>query len=200
MQEIEKATNQARELTLHLLTFAKGEIPTKTIANFKELVLESVNLMLSGSNVSFCFNIPDDLFLVKIDEGQIKQVINNLTINAMQAMTKGGTIWVNAENIVIDQEDGDSEIGLEPGNYIKVSFKDEGIGIPADNLSKIFDPYFTSKESGTGLGLATCYSIIKNHRGLIKVESQVGVGTKFYIFLPAIDDNAGIIQKQEEAI
>jgi CheY-like chemotaxis protein len=128
------------------------------------------------------FCIPDRLQPVKIDAWQISQVINNLVINAEQAMPDGGVIKVSADTVTVGQEDG---LPLEEGTYIRISVKDEGIGIPEQFLQKIFDPYFTTKQKGSGLGLATSYSIIKNHGGHIAVESELGVGTSFCIWLPA---------------
>ncbi len=143
--------------------------------------------MLRGSNVRYELSIPQDLWSVHIDLGQINQVINNLFINALQAMLKGGTISVQAENCLIE---GDSVIPLTPGKYVRIHIQDQGIGIPPENVQKIFDPYFTTKKTGSGLGLTTAYSIIKKHDGLITVGSQVGVGTTFCIYLPASQASA----------
>jgi CheY-like chemotaxis protein len=126
----------------------------------------------------------NDLKCSEIDEGQISQVINNLVINADQSMPDGGTITVEAENIDIGPGDG---LPLQHGEYIKIAIRDTGSGIPAADLPKIFDPYFSTKQQGKGLGLASCYSIINNHDGLITVDSQEGEGTTFFIYLPASD-------------
>ena len=128
------------------------------------------------------FYVPDDLWPVNIDEGQVSQAINNLIINADQAMPEGGIIEVRAENVVITKDFG---IPLPPGEYLKISIKDQGVGIPEKYLQKIYDPYFTTKQRGSGLGLATTYSIIRKHDGYIDLESKVGVGTIFYMWLPA---------------
>jgi CheY-like chemotaxis protein len=172
-----------------LLTFSKGGSPVKEVASIKELIEETVGFCLSGSNANYRLEIPDGLMASNIDKGQIDQVINNLLINALQAMPAGGTITVIAENFIL-REDGPAEhahLGLLPGNYIKVSIKDEGVGIAPKDLEKIFDPYFTTKPQGTGLGLTTSYSIIKNHNGAITVESQFGEGSVFSFYLPALE-------------
>jgi CheY-like chemotaxis protein len=117
-----------------------------------------------------------------MDEGQINQVIHNLVINAIQAMPQGGSIFIHGSNVEIG---ADENIALRSGNYVKISFRDTGSGIPKRNLSRIFDPYFTTKEKGSGLGLATCYSVIKKHDGLLNVSSELGVGTEFSFYLPA---------------
>ena len=128
------------------------------------------------------FNVSDDIWAADIDAGQIGQVINNLIINAMQAIGNGGTITVSINNYHIGQE---SAMSLFPGDYVQVTIEDTGCGIPQETMNKIFDPYFTTKENGNGLGLASCYSIIKNHEGMITVSSVEGQGTTFSLYLPA---------------
>ncbi|MCK4907107.1 MAG: response regulator, partial [Spirochaetes bacterium] len=128
---------------------------------------------------------PDDLLSVRIDQGQISQVINNLIINADQAMPEGGIIKIKSENIQIKKN---QDFPLPSGKYIKISIGDQGTGISEEYLNKIFDPFFTSKPNGNGLGLTICYSIIKKHNGYITVESKIGHGTIFYIYLPAFQD------------
>ena len=137
-----------------------------------------------------------DLWLVDIDEGQISQVINNLVINADQAMPHGGIIWVSAGNLAIEPGD---ETALVPGNYLQITVRDEGMGIPKHNLSRIFDPYFTTKPTGVGLGLSTSYSVMKRHDGLINVESQVGIGTGFHLYLPASHSPTAVRSSHEPA-
>jgi CheY-like chemotaxis protein len=148
------------------------------------LLEESVKLALAGSNSLGELALPDNLWLVEIDEGQINQVFNNLLINAVQAMPGGGKIGIEAENIVIEEG---TDLTLPHGKYVKLAITDQGTGIPGKYLDKIFDPYFTTKQKGSGLGLATAYSIIRNHAGLIKVKSQLEGGTIFEIYLPAKD-------------
>ena len=146
-----------------------------------QLLRDSVDFALSGSNVTCNFEIPDDLRAVEVDEGQINQAIQNLVINARQAMPEGGVLKLKAENYTVTVKDN---LPLLDGRYVKITVEDHGVGIPKEFLSKIFDPYFTTKEIGSGLGLATTHSIIKRHGGNIYVESETGVGTIFNIYLP----------------
>ncbi|HEX3034302.1 MAG TPA: PAS domain S-box protein [Thermodesulfobacteriota bacterium] len=184
LSDAEKACLSASNLTHQLLTFSRGGAPIKRVTIIGELIKESASFVLRGSKAGREFSIPEDLWLIESDEGQISQVVNNLVINADQAMPEGGVIRIKGENVVVG--DGD-RLPIMKGRYVKVTVEDEGGGIPEEYMSKIFDPYFTTKQSGSGLGLATTYSIIKNHDGYIQVESKVGVGTKFYIYLPASD-------------
>lgn len=181
--KIEKAALQAKDLTKQLQTFSRGGNPLKEIVPIDKLLKEVTKLSLSGSKVQAQFLISDNLYYGNVDKGQISQVINNLIINAVQAMPQGGTIYVKAKNIVNDEVTGTPF--LREKNYIKICIEDEGTGILKRNLSKIFDPFFTTKQGGTGLGLATCYSIIKKHKGYITVDSIRGKGTVFYFYLPA---------------
>ncbi|MDD5311870.1 MAG: PAS domain S-box protein [Dehalococcoidia bacterium] len=183
----ENACIRAKDLTHQLLTFAKGGAPVKATKSVAEILKNTAHFALSGSNVKSEFNIQGDLWYAEIDEGQISQVVHNLIVNANQAMPQGGTIGISASNIVLD---AGNELSLRDGRYIKISVSDQGIGIPDTYLKNIFDPYFTTKQKGTGLGLATSYSIIRNHGGLISVESTLGEGTTFYIYLPASTNKA----------
>jgi PAS domain S-box-containing protein len=189
--DAEKACFRASRLTKQLLTFSRGGAPVKEVASVKELIEETVGFCLAGSNADYRLEIPDDLPAATIDKGQIDQVLNNLLINALQAMPAGGTITVTAESVFINDEDiaiaEHSFSSLTRGNYIKVSIKDEGVGISPKDMEKIFDPYYTTKPQGTGLGLTTSYSIIKNHNGVITVESKPGKGSVFSFFLPALE-------------
>ncbi len=178
----EKACLRARDLTKQLLTFAKGGAPVKSTTSIASIIGDTVEFALRGSSVRCCLHIPEHLWPVVVDEGQISQVLQNLVINAEQAMSEGGVINVTVENeSIIDS----SDVPLKPGNYVRVSVADQGIGIPQDHLSKIFDPYFTTKQKGSGLGLATTYSIIKRHEGHISVSSALGKGACFTLYLPA---------------
>jgi len=187
LTEAEKACIRAKDLTQQLLTFSKGGAPVKKLTPIGKLIKESASFAVSGSNARCEFSISEDLWLVEVDEGQMNQVINNLVINAQQAMPEGGVIRISAENKIVSAGDG---LPVKDGRYIKIIIEDHGIGIPKEHLSKIFDPYFTTKHKGSGLGLTTAYSIIKNHDGYIGVESKLGVGTKFYIYLPASEKGA----------
>jgi PAS domain S-box-containing protein len=179
---VEKATHQAKDLTQQLLTFSRGGAPIKKTTSIGELIRDTAGFALRGSNVKCRFSIPDDLWPVEIDEGQISQVINNLIINADQAMPEGGVLEISIENVTITPQ---QQISLTPGRYISISIRDQGVGIPQQHLQKVFDPYFTTKQKGSGLGLATTYSIIKHHNGHISVESQPGKGSTFIVWLPA---------------
>ncbi len=180
---IEKATESATALTQQLLTFSKGGEPVKKQVNTKELLEGAVSFALRGSNVGYRFSLEEVLWAVNADQGQISQVVNNLTINADQAMPGGGTLHIKARNIEVNDEN--PVAGLKGGAYIEIKFMDEGIGISEENLRKIFDPYFTTKQKGSGLGLASSYSIIDKHDGTITVESVLGKGTTFTVYLPA---------------
>ncbi len=181
-----RATNRAQELALQLLTFAKGGTPVKQTVAIHQLLRDTLSLALHGSKASMQVQLPDDLWPVDIDPGQISQVLNNLAVNADQAMPAGGILRVMAENI--DLATPSVSLGLRAGRWVKISIQDQGIGIPEEYVKKIFDPYFTTKPKGSGLGLATAYSIIKNHGGLIGVDSNPGEGSTFTICLPASEN------------
>ena len=182
LDEAEKASKRATALTHQLLTFSKGGAPLKQVTSISSVIKDCSTFALSGSRVRCDFNLPIDLWAVEIDVGQISQVIHNIIINAEQAMSDTGAIQVSAENIATDTNIG---LPLSPGKYVKIVFQDSGKGIPDAELPAVFDPYFTSKPKGNGLGLSTAYSIIKRHGGHITVQSQVGVGTSVSVYLPA---------------
>jgi signal transduction histidine kinase/ActR/RegA family two-component response regulator len=180
----EAACVNAQSLTRQLLTFAKGGQPLKKTAALPALIKDTVINALKDSNIRSTFSFPADLALVEIDQGQIKQVITNLVLNARQALSASGNISISAMNIRVSSG---AASPLIPGKYVKLSIADQGEGIAPEHLANIFDPYFTTKEKGNGLGLATAYSIVKNHDGHITVESKAGVGTTFHILLPALE-------------
>ncbi|MBI4377868.1 MAG: response regulator [Nitrospinae bacterium] len=182
---IEKASLRANDLTQKLLTFTKDKSPIKKVLSLSNLIRDSISLTLSGSHIKCDFFMTDDLYPLEVDEGQMGQVFDNLIINAKQAMPEGGMLRVSAENISLGVE---TDLPLKYGRYVKIFIQDTGVGISEENIKKIFDPYFTTKEKGSGLGLATVYSIIKNHNGYISVESEVGVGTTFSIYLPVYEN------------
>ncbi|PKM79381.1 MAG: hypothetical protein CVU88_06090 [Firmicutes bacterium HGW-Firmicutes-13] len=200
LKNAEKAVLQARELTSQLQTFAKGGEPVKKVTSIEELMKEVISFSLSGTGVTCRFFFPEKLFLVDADESQMSQVINNLILNAVQAMPDGGIIEVFGENIDTDMEKVEQGIILPKGQYVKISIRDEGSGIENEYLQKIFDPFFTTKQEGTGLGLTTSYSIIKKHGGYLTVESKVGMGTTFYIYLPAFLGSDCVRIKNEEKL
>jgi PAS domain S-box-containing protein len=186
LNEAEKAASQARDLTCQLLTFSMGEGVSKKTSSIGELIRDSAIFSLRGSKTRCAFAIPHNLWPVSIDSGMMGQVINNLIINADQAMPRGGTINVQARNVETRHKIVLHGVLLKPGNYIEIAIEDHGVGVTRKNIERIFDPYFTTKEEGSGLGLATSYFIMKNHNGHISVESEIGVGTVFYLYLPAI--------------
>lgn len=182
LAEAEKACFRAQSLTQQLLTFARGGLPvTKTVVLGK-LLEEWVLFALHGSNVEADFDVQPDLWPVEADEGQLNQVINNLVINAMQAMAGGGATTITADNIVLGANSG---LPLAAGRYVRISVTDQGAGIPKEYLSRIFDPFFTTKSKGSGLGLTTSYAIVQKHRGHLAVESEPGKGTTCLVYLPA---------------
>ncbi len=176
---------QSKNLTKQLLTFSKGGDPIKSTISISELIMDSTKLALSGSNVKYEIGMPDNLWHVEADRGQLNQVISNLIINADQAMPDGGNLRVWAENVNIVEKD---HLPLKEGKYVKIVIEDHGPGIAMEHLHKIFDPYFTTKQKGSGLGLSITYSIVKKHNGHIAVESKAEVGTTFFIYLPAIGE------------
>jgi len=183
LDKTENSLAQAKALTEQLLTFAKGGSPVKQLVNIGPLLEEIAKFSLRGSKTNLQTDIAADLWLAEVDTGQFSQVINNLAINANQAMPGGGTLTIKAENMLLSP----MEIIPEKENdyYIKITVADQGFGISQKHLDKIFAPYFTTKHEGSGLGLATVYSIIRNHHGQIKAESEVGKGSTFTILLPA---------------
>ncbi len=182
LEEAERASLRARDLIQQLLTFSKGGAPIRKSVSMVELVRESVGFALRGSNVACEYQMGEDLLPVSVDESQIIQVIHNLILNADQAMPAGGTVTVSLCNESIS---ADKIPGLESGNYVLFSVTDRGTGIPQDQLPRIFDPYFTTKEGGSGLGLATVYSIVQRHGGHVAVDSEVNRGTTFRVYLLA---------------
>ena len=195
--ESEKASLYAGELTKQLLTFAKGGEPVKETVFVEKLIKESCDFALRGTNIKSDYIIAEDLLPVDVDRGQVSQVINNLMINATQVMSAGGTIKVSATNITVD---ANRELPLNAGKYLLISVEDRGGGIPEELLPKIFDPYFTTKEKGSGLGLASAYSIIKKHGGHFEVESEAGLGATFHIYLPASNKELTLPNTEEPMI
>ena len=182
IEEAEKSLNRATRLTKQLLTFARGGSPVLESVAIDRVVRESIEFDLSGSNVEPVFEQQEDLWHTEADKGQIQQVISNLTHNADQAMPEGGRLYVSMENV----QAGENEFaGIKEGKYVKITMRDQGAGIDKKHLDRIFDPYFTTKQAGSGLGLATTHSIVTKHGGHISCESEPGRGTVFSILLPA---------------
>ncbi len=182
LSEAESASRRATDLTYQLLTFSRGGAPIKKSASIGDIIREAANFTLSGTNVASQLRIAEPVWAVNVDAGQMSQVFNNLIINAVQAMPDGGTVYISVETIVLPEN---SVATLSEGPYVRITVQDTGSGIPEENLPKIFDPYFTTKEHGSGLGLASVYSIVKRHDGHVTVESQPGQGSTFQIYLPA---------------
>jgi len=180
--EAEKATLRAKNLTQQLLTFSRGGEPVKKIASITEVIKDSSDFVLRGSNIRCEYQFVEDLWSVEIDSGQISQVIQNIIMNAIHAMPTGGLIKISCENF---NNDRDQVVTLHRGAYVKLAIQDQGFGIKAELLDKIFDPYFTTRQDGSGLGLAITHAIISKHSGHIEVSSKPGIGTRFTIFLPA---------------
>jgi CheY-like chemotaxis protein len=183
LEEAEQEILQARGLSQQLLTFAKGGAPVRSVQNLAPVLREAVSFALRGSDVSASFDLPADLWWAGIDKGQLSQVFSNIVINADEAMPAGGTISVVARNITVD--DGPYP-DLAPGDYVRIDLSDTGVGIAETDLRKIFDPFFSTKRRGSGLGLATSYAIVHKHDGTIGVVSTPGAGTTFSILLPAV--------------
>lgn len=191
LDEVLPIFERTRSLTRQLLTFAKGGDPVKETGDIKKLLKDSVSFALSGSNVRPVFAIKDDLWLCNVDTQQIGQVVDNIVINAQQAMGDGGELYVSAENAPLYEV---NELGLKAGDYVHIFIRDTGTGIPQEIIHKIFDPFFTTKQNGSGLGLSTCFSIITKHDGMLRVESEPGIGTTCHIYIPRVADRPVQVQ------
>ena len=187
--EAEKACLRAKDLTQKFITFSSGGGPVKRLVSMSDLVSSVVSLVLSGSITSSEIDTPSDLWLVEVDENQIRQVFTGIVENARESMPRGGIVSIRAENVEIDAESGAEGIVPNAGRYVKVVISDEGIGISEENMPKVFDPYFSTKyrgnQKGMGFGLAIAHSVIKKHNGSIEVESIPGKGTTVSILIPA---------------
>jgi two-component system cell cycle sensor histidine kinase/response regulator CckA len=188
LNEAEAAVQLASEVTRQLLTFGKGGVPVKRLTTLGPLLQEATRFGLAGSQVQHVCILADDLWPAVVDGGQIRQVIHNVVLNAVEATALGGTIHVQADNVTLH---GERHFPLSAGPYVRISIIDQGVGIPEAHLDKIFDPYFTTKERGSGLGLATAYAIIQKHGGHILLVSTPGTGTTVHIYLPARPEAVG---------
>ncbi len=182
LEEAERASGIAQGLAQQLLTFSRGGAPVKKPSSVARLLEEAANLAVRGSNVKCELNLPGDLLPVAVDRGQMHQVFNNLIINAVQSMPGGGVIKIRAENASMSYS---KQIPLEAGKYVRIQVQDPGEGIAPEHLARVFDPYFTTKRKGTGLGLASAYSIVKKHGGHITADSIRDRGSTFTLYLPA---------------
>lgn len=178
-----RAAQHAAHLSRQLLTFSKGGAPLKRMAAISELLCQSAEFSLYGSNLRVALDIPADLWKAEVDSAQVKQVINALMMNAREAMPQGGIVRVSARNVEIEPEPGSL---LPPGCYVKVAIEDHGGGIDDELVTRIFDPYFTTRPNGSGLGLSISYSIIKKHGGLLHLEDSSSDGSTFSFYLPAV--------------
>ena len=197
LSEAEKAALRAKSLTNQLLTFSSGSTLLMKVTRINNFLKDITHFALRGSNSKAEVKTAKNLALLNIDGDQITQVINNLVINADQAMPDGGVVKVYADNIALKNGE---KYPLPAGDYVKISVEDSGIGIADENLDRIFDPFFTTKNKGSGLGLSSSYSIVKNHGGLIKVSSKPGEGSTFNVYLPAIDKPAPRNKKKVKTI
>jgi nitrogen-specific signal transduction histidine kinase/CheY-like chemotaxis protein len=193
LTDAEKACLRAKGLTQQLLTFSKGGGPVRKSLPISRLLRDEVRFALSGSNVQSNCTVPDDLWRVKVDQGQLGQVIQNIIINAHQAMPTGGTVNIQAENVTVGPSD---PLSLMEGEYVKISISDQGIGIPEEHLSMIFNPFYSTKDKGSGLGLSISHKIIERHHGTIQVESELGSGTTFHIYLPSSENEPTVEEKE----
>jgi two-component system cell cycle sensor histidine kinase/response regulator CckA len=182
LREVEKAARRGRDLTKQLLTFAKGGAPLRTPVDLARVVREAAGFAVHDSPVRCEFDFAGELWPAEADKGQMAQVVHNVVLNAVQAMPTGGVVKIALRNEELAADDVPT---LKRGRYLKMSIADSGAGIQPDHLSRIFDPYFTTKQHGSGLGLATVYSIVKRHDGYLSVGSKLGEGTTFQIWLPA---------------
>jgi PAS domain S-box-containing protein len=196
LKSAERASIRAKELANQLLTFSKGGSPLLRPTSMKELLEHSVQFALTGTRIVSQFSIDKNLWTVEIDDGQIHQVIQNIVINAQQAMPEGGILQVSGTNLTVNHDQGEGS--LKKGNYVRISFRDSGTGIKKSDLSKIFDPYFTTKQKGSGLGLWISHSVVRRHEGTLTVESIPKKGTTFHIFLPATSKKAVVRMDTEK--
>ena len=203
LAEAEQASLRAQDIAGQLLTFSKGGVPLKDVVSLGEILEENVRLVLAGSTVRPVFNKEEDLWSVNVDLGQICQVLHNLVINARQAMKNGGECVVEAKNVSKDEGERLShshQLTASHDQWILIAVQDRGIGISKENLPKVFDPYFTTKSTGSGLGLATSYSIIRNHGGVLWAESEVGIGSRFSFLLPALPPEKHLLPSRKKEI
>lgn len=176
--------DRTKHLTGQLLTFAKGGEPVKKFGSISSSLIEITRFLMKDSKLSYEFSFPEDLFICEFDSQQLCQAFENIITNAIQAMPAGGSLRVSAENTCISPR---QDSFLKAGNYVKISIRDSGTGIPGEIIPKIFDPFFTTKQRCIGMGLSTCHSIITRHGGSIDVDSSPGKGAAFYIYLPATE-------------
>ncbi|MBD3344813.1 MAG: PAS domain S-box protein [Chitinivibrionales bacterium] len=191
---LEKAVMRASRIARQLLTFARGGSPAKAVISIKDIVIDSAEFAFHGTYHNLKFDLPGNLWPVIADAGQTGQVINNLIINALQAMKETGIVKVSGKNTRLSRN---NKAGLSAGTYVCVAVQDTGPGITPEDLGRIFDPFYTTKDTGTGLGLSTAYSIVKAHGGALLVDSKKGKGSRFSVYLPASPD--GVIDTEPQS-
>jgi len=194
LSDAQKATKRAAKLTQQLLTFSKGGEPVKEITSLQEIVRESADFVLHGSQVFCEYTFSDNLWPVDADAGQLGQVIQNITLNSIHAMPEGGKLKISCRNV--EHETSDRVLNISDRDFVCISIQDTGLGMPMDIQDKIFDPYYTTKREGSGLGLAVCHSIIGKHNGHIVVQSVLGKGTTFAIYLPAVISSDTVVNTE----
>jgi nitrogen-specific signal transduction histidine kinase len=196
LQEARHGVEQTTDLTNKLITFSRGGDPHREFSDIIKIIRDAVQKIVKENKVSVTFDFMENLYPVEVDVLQIKQCFYNLLRNALEAMPDGGHLAIRAENVQMPAQEA---FGMKEGCYLKITFTDYGSGIPEKHISKVFDPYFTTKklapQKGLGLGLAVCYSVLKKHCGKIEVESQPGKSTSFFLYLPA-----KVVQSKENAI
>ena len=181
IKSAEAATHRAKNLAQQLLTVCRSQEAVRENVKLADLLKESCSLMTSGTHCNVHFELPAEDLAISADEDQISQVINNLVLNAVQALDGAGEVHVTAQNAKVGSNRAKA-LAIEPGEYIEITVRDNGPGIPADVISKIFSPFFTTKEKGNGLGLASCRTIVKRHGGSLHVDSELGLGGYLYLF------------------
>ena len=202
LDEIQSAAQRGADLTRQLLAFSRTQITEPKIVSMNDLVvnLQKMLARLIGEHVELTLDMSAKMDSVKVDPGQMEQVLTNLAVNARDAMPTGGRLSIQTTNIIFGSEIARLDPELEPGPYVQVTVNDVGVGMPANVVSRVFEPFFTTKRvgEGTGLGLSTCYGIVKQHKGHIVVDSELGKGTTFTIYIPAIAEPADPQSRENE--
>lgn len=196
LDDAESAALRAQSLTRQLLVFSKGGEPVKENSDIAEIVRQSAAFVLSGSNAVCRYQFPADLWAASVDRGQFSRVIQNIVLNAAQAMPGGGTITISGENLRVTVND---TLPLKFGKYVRITISDTGVGIPHENQERVFDPYFSTKDDGSGLGLSVAYSIVRSHGGHISIVSEPGRGTDILVYVPATTEQPQPGQEDEAA-
>ncbi len=199
LTEAEKATEKATHLSNQLLTFSKGGSPVKSVENIAGIVKESSAFVTTGSNVVCEIKASDDLWDTEVDKNQIFRAIQAVVLNSKEAMEDGGVVDISIENVEFSDDDKRKEfLKLSKGKHLQINIKDQGCGIPEENLSKVFDPFFSTKMVGSGLGLMTALSIVEKHNGAIDIKSELKKGTSIDIYLPATEEKKPVKKKEKE--